>query len=82
MDTIIDYDDPCEVARALRKAYISMLGGGVVSSVKFTAGNAAGREITYNKTNIDALRSEMQRYESLCGLVNGGAARRRVVIAG
>lgn len=82
MDVIIDYDDVCEIARALRKVYLASLAGGVVSSVKFTAGNAAGREITYNKTNIDALRTELQRYEALCALANGGTAKRRVVIAG
>lgn len=82
MDTILDYNNPCEVALALRKAYIALLAGGAIQSVKFIAGNASGREVTYNKANLEVLRDELRSYEDACSLLSNSKPRRHVTIAG
>jgi hypothetical protein len=80
---VVDWTDPCAAYAALLPQYYALLAGKAVTSVKFVAGNASGREVTYNKGLLADFRNELTRLKDLCALANGQTVgRRHVTIAG
>jgi len=58
---VVDYDDPCAAATALRAAYYQLIGGAGVIRVRFS-----DREVQYATPDIDTLSDEIVRLEAAC----------------
>ena len=71
MTVVTDYADPCAVLPRIREAYYALLEGRRPEVIEFDAGNGVRRKVQYGKTDISALRSELSRLESYCGLTSG-----------
>lgn len=68
----INWDDPCERARALRDAYYSRLQGGTMQKVRFRHGdNEQEVQTQVGTLNIADLRREMQIAEDECRALRG-----------
>lgn len=78
----IDYDDPCAILTVLRPAYYRLLAGSTRETVKFQAGNGETQEVTYAKSNIDALRAEISRLTDACNAKNGVPSKRFAIRGG
>jgi hypothetical protein len=70
-----DWDDPCLRADVLRQAYYTLLAGQQAASVSYLA-NGVQRAVTYSKTDLDKLATELRLAEQACA--NGGATPRRI----
>ena len=75
MTIVTDYADPCAVLPRIREAYYALLEGRRPEVIEFDAGNGVRRKVQYGKTDISALRSELSRLESYCGLTSGLSRR-------
>ena len=73
---VIDWDDPCDRAKALSNAYYSLLSGGNAQRVR-SRGGESETDVTYSATNLNALRSEMIAAQEACAVKNGAANPRR-----
>lgn len=79
---VVDWDDPCARAAALRKAYFEIVRGQSVSLIR-VASAGGQREVRYTKPELATLRVEMDRAEDECLAAQGLPARpRRFAIPG
>lgn len=80
----IDWDNPCERAKALRQAYFDRLAGGTAQRVRFRHGdNEQEVQTSVLQGNLAMLRQEMQRAEDECRKLNGlSPLNRRFAIVG
>ncbi|MCG6115094.1 MAG: hypothetical protein MEQ84_07830 [Mesorhizobium sp.] len=76
MDTIeingatVDFDDPCAVAKALRKVEITIATGGGVQTTRF-----GEDEVRWHDGNLAHLRQLIARYEGQCAAKTGKRVR-------
>lgn len=69
---MIDWDDPCARAKALRDAYYDRLGGGTAQRVRFRHGdNEQEVQTSVLQGNLSVLRREMQDAEDACRKLRG-----------
>lgn len=66
----VDFDDPCAVADALRKAELSIVTGGGVATSRF-----GDDEVRWHASNITRLRELISRYEGQCAAKSGKRVR-------
>ncbi|MCG6204189.1 gpW family protein [Rhodopseudomonas sp. HC1] len=66
----IDFDDPCAVARALRKVELQVSTGGGVVMTRFD-----DHEVRWSSTNMAQLRDLIANYERQCAVKNGTRTR-------
>jgi hypothetical protein len=66
----VDMDDPCAVAKELRKAELILVSGGGVIRTRF--GND---EVQWSTTNLGSLRELISRYDRECLATNGCRTR-------
>jgi hypothetical protein len=79
---IVDWENPCEAAVAVRNAYYDLLTNKTGQRLRFRSGESE-REITFNPANLAALREELARLEMACAKAKGMTTGiRRVTIAG
>jgi hypothetical protein len=76
----VDWQDPCARAAALREAYYTLVQGGE-QSVRLKNGDHE-EEVTYGKTDLARLASELRQAEADCAAVNGTAGRRYAIRGG
>lgn len=62
----IDFDNPCAIASALRKAELTIATGGGVVMTRF-----ADHEVRWSETNLVRLREMIMDYERRCNAQNG-----------
>jgi len=73
-----DWTDPCEVLTWLRPQYYKVAAGAHTVRVSY-----AGRDVSYNLTNIDKLSALIRELESQCAASQGVTiGRRRAIFAG
>lgn len=76
MDTVeingvaVDVDDPCAVAKALRKVELAIVSGGGVSMTRF-----GDEEVRFHAGNLTRLREAIDRYERECAAKSGKRVR-------
>ena len=76
MDTVeingvqVDFDDPCAVAKALRKAELTIATGGGVATTRF-----GDDEARWHAGNIARLRELISHYEGQCAAKSGKRLR-------
>lgn len=75
----VDYDDPCSILASLKPALYALLRGEGVQTVEFEAGNGTRERVSYARSDIGMLRSEISRLEDACA-VKQGKKRRRFAI--
>lgn len=79
---VVDWANPCEAYAAVRTAYYDVLTGKGAQRLRFKSGESE-RDVTFNTSNIGALREEMSRLQMECARVSGASTGlRRVTIAG
>jgi hypothetical protein len=79
--TTVDVDDPCSVAKVLRRVLLTVLSGQNETRISFRDGESQ-EDVTYGNANITELRKELVRQEGLCAALTGGRPARRCIIAG
>ncbi|WP_424362977.1 hypothetical protein [Methylocystis parvus] len=67
--TAISDADACAYLPQLRAAYYALLAGSQTQRVRY-----GEQEISYSRGNVELLRAEVRRLETLCG-AGGGTAR-------
>lgn len=74
----VDWEDPCERAKALRDAYYNRLQGGTMQRVRFKHGdNEQEVQSGMMMGSLDALRRAMQDAEDECLISKGQNPRNR-----
>lgn len=71
----VDWTDPCARAAALREAYFALISGQSEWLVRYR-GPEGEREVRFQNTNIEVLRSELRDAETACEASGGPAAQR------
>lgn len=66
----VDFDDPCAVAKALRKAELAIVTGGGVATTRF-----GDDEVRWHAGNITRLREMISHYEGQCAAKSGRRVR-------
>lgn len=80
---IVNWDDPCARAKALRTAYFDRLQGGTTTKVRFkSAENEQQIETSVTLGSLEKLRAEMIRAEDECLASQGKKSSRRFAITG
>jgi hypothetical protein len=75
-------DDPCDVYKRLRRAYLDLISGTATQSVEYLA-NGVQRRVSYSQADLSNLKVEMERARAECMGIRGrrfaivGGARRR-----
>ncbi|NMG39818.1 hypothetical protein GRZ55_11240 [Chelativorans sp. ZYF759] len=76
MDTVeingvqVDFDDPCAVAKALRKAELAIVTGSGVATTRF-----GDDEVRWHAGNLARLRELISQYEGQCAAKTGKRVR-------
>lgn len=66
----VDFDKPCDIARALRKAELKIAAGGGVVRTRF-----GEDEVQWSQTNAGRLRDLIADYERRCAASSGTRTR-------
>jgi hypothetical protein len=83
MSIVIDENDPCAAATALRAVYLNLVAGGAAQSVMFKAGaSGVERSVVYHKADPGRLLTVIRGFEERCAMASGGRPRRYAVRAG
>lgn len=69
---IVQMDDPCAMAEALRKVRIRLSAGQLRETVRID-----GEEVTFQRARLDDLKQLIAEYENACRRKAGGVARSR-----
>lgn len=64
---LVDIDDPCAVATALRAAELKVVSSGGVVMTRFDDGH----EVRWGRANVTALRDVIAEYERRCDAKSG-----------
>lgn len=70
----IDWTDPCAVAASLRPAYYQLIAGAAAVSIR-----VENREVTFAKTDVVLLKTEITRLDNACALKQGQNPKRRAI---
>lgn len=81
MADAIDPDNPCEVAKALRKAYNDLAMGKNVARVVYKSGDTE-RDVTFHAPNTRQLLIAMRQAEAECAKFRGEGPTRRAIGSG
>ena len=69
---LVQLDDPCAMADALRKVRIRLSAGQLRETVRID-----GEEVTFQRARLDDLKALIAEYEQACRRKCGGGARTR-----
>lgn len=69
-DVEVDFDSPCEVARALRKVELQVTTTGAVVRTKF-----GDDDVQWSQANLGRLRDLIDDYERKCAAASGTRTR-------
>lgn len=83
MSIVIDENDPCAAATALRAVYLNLVAGRAAQQVTFKAGQSGvERNVVYHKAEPARLLTVIRGFEERCAQAQGGRPRRFAVRAG
>ncbi len=83
MALVIDEDDPCAAAKALRSVYIHLVAGVQTQTVRFRAGETGvEREVSFHKAQPDKLLQIIRDFENQCARLSGDRPQRFALRAG
>ncbi len=68
----VDIDQPCDVAKALKKMQLRLAAGGVRETVRID-----GEEVTFTRGNDQRIDALIKTYEGLCARSSGTKRRTR-----
>lgn len=69
---VVQMDDPCAMAQALRKVQIRLTAGQLRETVRID-----GEEVTFQRARPDDLKQLIAEYENACRRKTGGVVRTR-----
>ena len=69
---IVQMEDPCAMAAALRKVRIRLSAGQMRETVRMD-----GEEVTFQRARLEDLKALIAEYENACRRKSGGGARMR-----
>lgn len=84
MAVIVDWNDPCQRAIALRAAYYRLISGEAESQIRYSTSEGE-QEVRFQKIEIQRLKDELDAADGECALMNGTAVpprSRRYAIRG
>lgn len=80
---VVNENDPCGAAAALRAVYYQLIAGGAAQTVTFKAGpSGVERSTTFHKASPDRLLQVIRGFEEQCAAAQGGRPRRFAMRAG
>lgn len=69
----VDWSNPCTRALELRKAYYALLSGDKQAGYQYQAEGVL-RSVTWAKTDLETLKTEIAAAEAECAAANGGVS--------
>lgn len=83
MALIVNEDNPCEAAKALRTVYYQLIAGQAAQIITFRAGNTGvERSATFHKADPARLLQVIRSFEDRCAAAGGSTRRRFALRAG
>lgn len=83
MALVIDEENPCEAAKALRTVYYQLVAGQGAQIITFKAGaSGVERSATFHKADPGRLMQVIRDFEARCAALQGARTRRFAIRGG